>query len=205
MINIAVGPLPSEAICLGDTMGEGAAKRFPNYTEIPTGIPQFVWVILRLITLLITILLILLLAKNPVLGLTLVWALFIPLLPLTFVVIPGLWRQICPMAFLNQLPHIFGFSLNYTLPVKMKNLSYYIASLVFFVVVSLRSVSLNHDSDMLSYLLISVLIGAFIGGIIFKGRSGWCGTFCPLAPIQRAYGHAPITLVKNGYCPSCVG
>ena len=186
-------------------MSEAAAKRFPNYTEIPTKIPQFVWVILRLITLLIAIWLIFLLATKPALGLTLIWALLIPLLPLSFVAIPGLWRQICPMAFLNQLPRIFGFSLNYTLPVRMKNLSYYVASAVFFLIVSLRHVSINHDSDMLSYLLIAALICAFAGGVIFKGRSGWCGTFCPLAPIQRAYGQAPVILVKNGYCPSCVG
>jgi nitrite reductase (NADH) large subunit len=40
---------------------------------------------------------------------------------------------------------------------------------------------------------------------VFAGRSGWCGTFCPLGPIQRTYGHAPLVVVPNGYCPTCVG
>ena len=186
-------------------MTEAAAKRFPNYTEIPTKVPAFVWGILRVATLLFAFWLIYLLATAQSLGLTLVWALLIPLLPISFAAIPGLWRQICPMAFLNQLPRIFGFGLNYTLPVRLKNLAYYVASISFFLIVSLRHISLNHDPKMAGYVLLAASICALVGGIVFKGRSGWCGTFCPLAPIQRAYGQAPVVLVKNGYCPSCVG
>ncbi len=49
------------------------------------------------------------------------------------------------------------------------------------------------------------MVLAFIGGVFFKGRSGWCGTFCPLAPVQRSHGQAPLIVVRNGYCPTCVG
>ena len=47
---------------------------------------------------------------------------------------------------------------------------------------------------------------AFIGGVYFKGRSGWCGTFCPIAPVQRSHGQAPLIVVRNGYpttAPDC--
>ena len=186
-------------------MSEAAAKRFPNYTEIPTKVPTYVWGVLRVAALLFAFWLIYLLITAQSLGLTLVWALLIPLLPISFAAIPGLWRQVCPMAFLNQLPRIFGFGLNYTLPVKLKNLAYYVASISFFLIVSLRHISLNHDPKMAGYVLLGASILALAGGVVFKGRSGWCGTFCPLAPIQRAYGQAPVVLVKNGYCPSCLG
>lgn len=186
-------------------MSEAAIKRFPNYTEIPTKVPALVWSVLRVATLLFAFWLIYLLITAQSLGLTLVWALLIPLLPVSFAAIPGLWRQICPMAFLNQLPRIYGFGLNYTLPVKWKNLAYYFASIAFFLIVSLRHISLNHDPKMAGYVLLGASILALGGGIVFKGRSGWCGTFCPLAPIQRAYGQAPVVLLRNGYCPSCVG
>ena len=46
---------------------------------------------------------------------------------------------------------------------------------------------------------------ALIGGFVFKGRSGWCGTFCPLGPIQRTFGQAPLVVVRNGFCKTCVG
>ncbi|MEM7563899.1 MAG: FAD-dependent oxidoreductase [Pseudomonadota bacterium] len=64
---------------------------------------------------------------------------------------------------------------------------------------------LNQSGHILGFILIIALLLAFIGGFIFKGRSGWCGTFCPLAPLQKAYGHAPILLVRNGYCETCLG
>lgn len=181
------------------------AKLFPTYSEIPTKIPQPVWITLRLVTLSITLWLIYFLATNPAIGLRLIWGLLIPLLPLSFVVIPGLWRQICPMAFLNQIPRTLGFSLNYTLPVRWKNLSFYVSAAAFFIIVSFRHISLNQNSDVLAYVLVAALVCSFTGGVVFKGRSGWCGTFCPLAPIQRTYGQAPVVLVKNGYCPSCLG
>ena len=174
------------------------AKLFPTYSEIPTKIPQPVWITLRLVTLSITLWLIYFLATNPAIGLRLIWGLLIPLLPLSFVVIPGLWRQICPMAFLNQIPRTLGFSLNYTLPVRWKNLSFYVSAAAFFIIVSFRHISLNQNSDVLAYVLVAALVCSFAGGVVFKGRSGWCGTFCPLAPIQRTYGQAPVVLVGKG-------
>ena len=58
---------------------------------------------------------------------------------------------------------------------------------------------------MTASLLIGPLVTAFGGGVIFKGRNGWCGTFCPLGPIQRTYGQAPVNKVSQTCCTSCVG
>src|SRR5262245_28609141 len=183
----------------------GAANPFPNYTKVPTWVPTSVWTMLRIATLAITCALLVLLVVNPDLGLLLVWGLTVPLLPAIFAAAPGLWRQVCPMAFLNQLPRAFGFGRDLSLPVRVKHLAYYLAMILFFFIVSLRHVILNDQPWLLAGVLITMLFAAFIGGVIFKGRSGWCGTFCPLAPIQRAYGQAPIVIVNNGYCPTCVG
>ena len=54
-------------------------------------------------------------------------------------------------------------------------------------------------------VVLAALLLALAGGVVFKGRSGWCGTFCPLSPVQRTYGQAPLVVVKNGYCNPCVG
>ena len=109
------------------------------------------------------------------------------------------------MAFVNQLPRTFGFGLNRTLPVEWKNIVYLISVLLLISLVSLRPYIFNIYDSAFAALLILALVLAFLGGVVFKGRSGWCGTFCPLSPPQRAYGHAPLILVKNGYCPTCVG
>ncbi len=178
---------------------------FSTYLEIPTRLPQWIWWALRVLTLLVTFALIAVLAMQPALGLDLFWKLIIPSLPLVFAVIPGVWRQVCPMALVNQLPRTFGFGLARTLPPWAKNVAYLVSTLVFFFVVTLRHVVFNSEPEAVLSLMCGALFLAFAGGVVFKGRSGWCGTLCPLAPIQKAYGQAPIVLVKNGYCQSCVG
>ncbi len=186
-------------------MSQTDANPFPNYLEMTPKIPRAIWHILRVLTLAAVGGVIYLVAVHPDVGFTIFWRILIPSLPLLFAVAPGVWRQICPMAMINQIPRTFGFSLNRTLPLYFKNLSYFIAVLSFFFLVSLRHVYFNKEPAMLLALVATALSLAFIGGVVFKGRSGWCGTFCPLGPIQKAYGHAPIALVRNGYCPTCVG
>lgn len=178
---------------------------FASYLEIPTRIPQSVWWMLRIITLIATIGLMFTVAARPRIGLELFWKLIVPLMPLMFAVLPGLWRQICPMALLNQTPQLFGWSRGLTFPLMAKNSIYIVSALTFFLVVTLRHVYFNNEPHALLLLMGTSLGLAFAGGLIFKGRSGWCGTLCPLMPIQKAYGQAPLVLIKNGYCSTCVG
>jgi nitrite reductase (NADH) large subunit len=109
------------------------------------------------------------------------------------------------MATLNQLPRLAGFSRALELPAALKTAAFGIAVLLFVAAVALRVPLLNHEGAALGALVLVMLVAAFAGGVVFKGRSGWCGTFCPLAPVQRTYGQAPLFVVKNGYCNPCVG
>ncbi|NRB28597.1 MAG: FAD-dependent oxidoreductase, partial [Roseibacillus sp.] len=54
-------------------------------------------------------------------------------------------------------------------------------------------------------LLGGALVLAFLGGLFFKGKSGWCGTFCPVAPAEKLYGQNPYLLVPNNHCSPCLG
>lgn len=186
-------------------MAEVAEKPFPTYLEMPTRVPAWIWWALRIATVVVMLGVMWLVAFAPDTGFAIFWKVLIPSLPLLFATAPGIWRQICPMAMLNQIPRTFGFSQERTLPVKFKNLAYFVSVLSFFFLVSLRHVYFNTEPAALLTLVFGALALAFLGGLFFKGRSGWCGTFCPLAPIQKAYGHAPLFTVKNGYCPTCVG
>ena len=180
-------------------------EAFPSYTQIKSRLPKAFWWFLRAVILLLTLFIIYLLLFQPDIGLVVFWALLIPLLPLVFAVMPGLWRNICPMALLNQLPREMGLSRENTLSDSGRKIALYLSVLAFIVFVLLRHPLLNNNGFYLGLILLTALGLALIGGIVFKGRSGWCGTFCPLAPIQKAYGHAPLLLVKNGYCEPCVG
>jgi len=182
-----------------------ASQLFANYTRIEPTIPAGVWVALRIVTLIGTLALAAVLAFLPEFGLKLWWGFAIPVVPALVVIAPGLWRQICPMAFLNQAPRTFGFSKERDLPELARDWAFAIATAIFFVVVALRYPLLNQNGPLVALAVVVVLVAAFVGGLIYKGRSGWCGTFCPLGPIQRDYGQAPLVMVRNGYCPTCVG
>ncbi len=183
----------------------GSSRAFANYTSVNTIIPQPVWFVLRIATLLATFALIILLVARPPTGLRLFWGLAVPALPTLFVIAPGLWRQVCPMAFVNQLPRLFDLSLARPLPELIRSFTYAIAVAVFLIAVALRVPFLNGNGPWVAAGLVGVHIAALAGGLLFKGRSGWCGTFCPLGPIQRSYGQAPLVVVNNGYCRTCVG
>jgi len=180
-------------------------EAFPNYTQLTPIVPRVVWWILRGLTLGLTLFVIVLLFVAPETGLVLIWQLLIPLLPLSFAVIPGLWRNICPMALLNQLPRQFGISREHTLSPTWRKIALYVSVVAFIGFILFRHPLLNHSGMVLGAIFATALLLALLGGFVFKGRSGWCGTFCPLAPLQKAYGHAPVMLVRNGYCETCLG
>ena len=148
-----------------DAQIKPAPSRFASYLEIPARLPQGFWWTLRVATLLFTFGLVALLAVDAKRGLDLFWKLVIPLLPLMFAFIPGFWRQICPMALLNQLPRTFGFAGKRTLPMRLKTAAYLISVLLFFSAVLLRPVVFNLQAPALMVLILGSLGLAFVGGL----------------------------------------
>lgn len=146
-----------------------------------------------------------LLAFKPDLGLKLLWGFAVPSTPLALVLAPGLWRQICPMGFANQAPRLLGFAKGRALPAWAQKWSFTVAFAIFYGVVALRQPLFNRFGWAAGGALTLSVVLAFLGGWVFKGRSGWCGTFCPLGPIQKVYGQAPVIQVPQTYCQTCVG
>ena len=178
---------------------------FDNYTKMQRRIPVSVWWVARGLVLTFAAIIVVLLFAKPDLGKLLFWGLAIPVVPLVLVIAPGLWRQVCPMALFNQLPRTFGFGLEKTLPEGLRKAAFAIAIACFVGFVAIRWPLLNHSPVIAGCGILLAFALAFIGGFVFKGRSGWCGTFCALGPIQRVYGQAPGIVVPNGYCSTCVG
>jgi nitrite reductase (NADH) large subunit len=178
---------------------------FDNYTKLPARLPRFVWHVARVLVLLSTVAIAALLAVRPAVGLKILWDVAVPILPLVLVVAPGFWRQVCPMAFLNQIPRMANITQGLDLPQPLKNSAFAIAVASFAGCVALRVPVLNQNAFVVAAGVLAALGLALTGGLVFKGRSGWCGTFCPLGPIQRTFGQAPLIIVRNGFCNTCVG
>ena len=186
-------------------MTDATARFFDNYTKIPTQIPVRLWWVARIFALVFTVAVVAALLIVPDVAIRFFWGLLIPVVPILLVFAPGLWRQVCPMAFMNQLPRMFGFGLDRTLPEFLRDKAFMIACGSLIAVVLCRWPLLNHAPYLVAGGAVLSLALAFVGGLVFKGRSGWCGTFCAIGPIQRVYGQAPVVVVRNGFCSTCVG
>ncbi|MFN8490657.1 MAG: FAD-dependent oxidoreductase [Caldilineaceae bacterium] len=182
------------------------AQSTPNLTRPSQPIiPISVWYGLRVFAIGLALGIALVLFVRPATGLFLFWKVFIPCVPLLFFVAPGVWRNICPMATLNQTPRLFNFTRAWTLPKWLQEYGYVTAIGLFLILVSSRKVLFNQNGPALALLILASLIGAFVMGNFFKGKSGWCSSICPLLPIQRIYGQTPFVNVANAHCEPCIG
>ncbi|MEZ4868330.1 MAG: FAD-dependent oxidoreductase [Caldilineaceae bacterium] len=178
---------------------------FPNYMQMRQRLPLSLWHGVRLISVGVALGLVMLLLVRPTLGLFLFWRGLIPFVPLLFFLAPGIWRNICPMAALNQTPRLFQFTRGLITPAWFKEYGYVIAISLFLILVSSRKVIFNYNGPALALLILLLLVGAFVMGNFFKGKSGWCSSICPLLPVQRIYGQTPFLTVPNSHCQPCVG
>jgi NADPH-dependent 2,4-dienoyl-CoA reductase/sulfur reductase-like enzyme/ferredoxin len=142
---------------------------------------------------------------DPHLGLLIFWGVFVPIVPLVFLVAPALWRNVCPMASLNQIPRTLGFTRGLTLPLRVQQYAPLVSAGLFLAIVAYRKVLLESSGLALAVFLLSVLALAFLGGVFFKGKSGWCSQFCPMLQVERFYGQSPLVVVRNSHCRPCVG
>jgi hypothetical protein len=177
---------------------------FPSAKKLPSIFSDKTWRIIRIFSLLILISEIIFLYLYPDKGLFVFWRIVIPVFPLVLFLSTGFWRNMCPLAEMNQIPTHFGLSKEQKLPELMKKYGIAVAICLLIVFVSSRKFLFNTNAYALFTLLIVLATSAFIMGFLYKGKSGWCSTFCPIMTVERLYGHSPFLSVRNCY-QDCVG
>src|SRR5208282_906022 len=178
---------------------------FPAYTEMRRRLPLPAWHAIRIASVLAYIALCVTLFIRPAGGQFWFFKVIVPLLPILFFTAPGLWRNICPLAAANQAPRVLGFTRAFTPPDWLRRYGVIISIVLFFGITSTRIAFFNTNGAGLSVLLALTIINAFLAGLVFKGKSGWCTSICPLLPLQRVYGQTPFAKVPNSHCQPCVG
>lgn len=178
---------------------------FPNFMQMEARLPRLAWDVARAVSFVAALALCVSLLVAPRVGLFLFWGLLIPLLPLLFFLAPGFWRNVCPLATSNQVPRRLGLQRARSLPPVVRSYGFLIPVVAFLALVPARKVLFDSNGFALGILLLTMLALAFAGGIAFKGKSGWCSSFCPLLPVQRVYGQTPFLVVRNSHCEPCVG
>lgn len=134
-------------------------------------------------------------------ALATLWYLTVPLLPLSFFVSPAFWRGICPLSTLNALGNRLGA------PRAMRpreTAALGVAGLLLFhLVVPARHLGLNTQGPLLAATLIGLALVAVAAGARFESRSAFCNALCPVLPIERLYGQAPLVRIARGRCDTC--
>ena len=105
----------------------------------------------------------------------------------------------------TRRPGCCKFTRGLTVPGWYREYAPVVGMAAFIVAVASREPLFNHSGVATSVLIAASLVGAFTGGLVFKGKSGWCSSICPLLPVQRIYGQTPYVTVPNSHCQPCVG
>jgi hypothetical protein len=171
----------------------------------PSPTRGLIWPVLRVLALGTISAVVLTLFLRPETGLTIFWCLVVPALPLWFLVAPGFWRNICPLATLNQTPRRFGWGHPRPLPPALRRTAPLAGFVLFLALAAGRKLLFNADARALAALLIALSALALLGGLRFAGKSGWCASICPVLPVQRLYGKSALITVEHRHCRPCVG
>ncbi|MFI6996739.1 FAD-dependent oxidoreductase [Nocardia sp. NPDC050175] len=202
-------PPPSQLLTLANRMlgidPTGKRNLFPASTELPTRMPPKMWHLVRIASMAVYFEMIVAMFVRPAGGLFVFFGVVVPLLPGLFLIAPGLWRNSCPLAATNQIPRVLRFTRGKNPPDWLYARGYLGATTLFFGIAGARLAGLDRNGAAAGVVLLLVAAAAFTGGVLFKGKSGWCSSICPLFPLQRAYGQTPFVTVPNSHCEPCVG
>ena len=141
----------------------------------------------------------LLLAPQP--ALHTLWSVAVPLLPASFFVAPALWRGICPLSTLNAWGNHLGAPRELT--ARESGALGWAGLAVFQLLVPARHLALNTDGPALAATLVAIGLLALLLGARYASRSAFCNALCPVLPVERLYGQAPLLAVERGRCTAC--
>lgn len=132
------------------------------------------------------------------------WAMIVPAGILILLVFGHeVWRRICPLSFLSQLPRALGIQRKQKIVDPITNeIRYqvvtvgekswlgqnhlYVQSGLFVLGLGIRILFVNGHRASLGYFLIGTIVCAILVGYLYAGKS-WCNYFCPMSPVQMVY------------------
>lgn len=147
-----------------------------------------------------TVLLLAGLLVRPALSLDLLWNLAVPVLPAVFLLSPALWRNVCPLATLSDLPWWGG---ERSLSPAWSRWAAVGGIVLLALLVPARRVFFNEHALAAFALVAGVAVLALTLGFLFDRKAGFCNAVCPVLPVERLYGQKPFLELANAHCPSC--
>lgn len=164
-----------------------------------------VWKAAQAVSVIVAVTVVALLVVNPEWGLFITWFVLIPLVPALLLVAPMVWRNLCPIAVVHQLPRLSGRGGKRRLSERTQRRATAVAAAGLLLIVPLRLPLFNQNGPALAAFVLAVLAFALVGGLLFAGKAGWCATWCPVGPVERLYGQQPLLSPTHAHCAECIG
>ncbi|TPV96022.1 MAG: hypothetical protein B7733_06910 [Myxococcales bacterium FL481] len=139
----------------------------------------------------------------PSVGIHALWNVLIPVVPALLALAPGLWRNVCPLGSTALLPRHARASSRRELSTAWQGRLSLIGLALLFTLVPLRHVVLDASGPATALTICAMGAVAFTVGLVFEWKSGWCSGLCPVHPVERLYGSAPLVRVTNAHCSAC--
>jgi hypothetical protein len=177
-------------------MGPADTTRLPS-----VGASRVLWRVAQGAGLLATALLLVGLVAVPDAALRALWDIAIPLVPASLLVSPMLWRNTCPLATLNLLGN--GWLGRRPLGGRALERAGAAGIALLVILVPARRFLFNTDGAALAVTVAAVGLLALALGTLFDAKAGFCNAFCPVLPVERLYGQAPLLKLGNTRCEPC--
>jgi len=150
------------------------------------------------------------------LGAPIFWGIIVPSAIFILLVFGHeLWRRICPLSFLSQIPRALGWQrqikridsktgkVRYEIP-KVKKDSWigknylYLQFGLLFIGLCSRILFINGNAIALGLWLLMTIAAAITVGYLYGGKT-WCNYFCPMAPVQKIYAEPSALLATKAH------
>jgi hypothetical protein len=133
------------------------------------------------------------------------WGLWWTSVVLSWFFVGKLWCGICPFPGLGRLFQSRGISLNLEVPKSLKKVFVHLSVILLGIIIWIESVTnMKEWPAGTAYLLLSILLGATLMGVIFKGQA-WCRHVCPLGKIIGSAATIAVTEFRSDQskCRTC--
>ena len=129
-------------------------------------------------------------------------------MPLTLLVAPHFWRRICPLAVLSLAVarirrggrEIGPPRLPRKVNVWVKRCGVMLAPCLLWLLVPMRLILFNQSAHATLALILAVAFAAATLGIAGPWKAVWCSSVCPVYPVEKLYGTAPVWILPDTRC-----
>jgi hypothetical protein len=133
------------------------------------------------------------------------WGLWWTSVVLSWFFFGKLWCGICPFPGLGRLFQKYGLSLNLDIPQSLRKFFVHLSVVLLGMIIWVESVTnMKEWPAGTAYLLLSILFGATLMAVLFKGQA-WCRHVCPLGKIIGSAATIAVTEFRpdEAKCRTC--